>query len=93
MFHKHQDQGILMKKKVFAHELIGKEIEIISSTNKSYQGFHGVIVDETKATLKVRVQGLVKTLLKSAITFKIKGSDVVIEGSSITKRSEDRIKG
>jgi ribonuclease P protein subunit POP4 len=93
MFHKHQDQRILMKKKVFAHELIGKEIEMISSTNKSYQGIQGLIVDETKATLKVRVQGLVKTLLKSAITFKIKGSDEMIEGKSITKKPEDRIKG
>jgi len=74
-------------------ELIGKEIQIIAARNSSHLGLHGIIVDETKATIKVRVQGIIKTVLKHAITFKILSTNEVIEGKDITKRPEDRIKG
>lgn len=81
-----------MAKKVYPHELIGETIEVIDSTNKSHLRIKGKVVDETKSTLVLEVQGEMKTLLKNNITFKTE-SGQVIEGKSITKRPEDRIKG
>ncbi|MBT4651320.1 ribonuclease P protein subunit [Candidatus Woesearchaeota archaeon] len=81
------------KIKTFPHELIGQEIEIIDSTNKSELGLQGKVVDETKNILTISHEGNVKKLIKKNITFKIKSLNLIIEGMAITKRPEDRIKG
>ena len=81
----------MVSKKIFPFELIGKEITIVDSTNKSHVGLTGKIVDETKNTIKIEQRGKIKTLLKNNIKFKI--DRIVINGKSIMKRSEDRIKG
>tara|TARA_Y100000310_G_C20685139_1_gene818489 strand:- start:108 stop:347 length:240 start_codon:yes stop_codon:yes gene_type:complete len=78
-------------KKTYPHELIGREIKILESKNKDNQKIKGKIVDETKYTIKVSHQGKIKTLLKNNIKFKI--DDLIIEGKTITKRPEERIKG
>ncbi len=82
-----------MTKKVYPYELIGQEIEIIDSQNKSNLHLKGKIVDETKYTLKIIHQKKIKTLMKNNITFKIKKTNEIIEGKNITKRPEERIKG
>tara|TARA_Y100000310_G_scaffold341859_1_gene442539 strand:- start:1535 stop:1774 length:240 start_codon:yes stop_codon:yes gene_type:complete len=79
-----------MKKK-YPYELIGQKITIIKSKNKDNLKISGKIVDETKYTIKVSHQGKIKTLMKNNITFQL--NDLVIEGKTITKRSEERIKG
>ena len=73
--------------------MIGQEIEIIDSTNKSELGLQGKVVDETKNILTISHEGNVKKLIKKNITFKIKSLNLIIEGMAITKRPEDRIKG
>ena len=51
-------------------------------------------VDETKSTLIVEDEvGRTRTLLKNMITFKLIRTEQEIVGSSIVKRSEERIKG
>jgi len=80
-------------KKTYPHELIGQEIEILKSKNKDNLKLKGKIVDETKYTLKVSHRGKIKTLMKNNITFKIKNNNPPIEGKTITKRPEERIKG
>ena len=77
--------------KTYPHELIGQEIEIIDSKNKSNLHLKGKVVDETKYTIKITFQGKTKTLMKDNIVFKLK--DKIIEGKTITKRPEERIKG
>lgn len=81
-----------MVKKVYPYELIGQEMEVINSRNKSNLGLKGRIVDETKYTLKIEWQGKIKTLMKKNIKFKLKKTNKMIEGKIITKRSEERIK-
>ncbi len=81
-----------MSKNVYPHELIGKEIEVIDSKNKSNLGIKGKVVDETKNTISVFCDEETKTLMKSNITFKIKETNFIIEGKEITKRPEERIK-
>ncbi|MBI2669189.1 ribonuclease P protein subunit [Candidatus Woesearchaeota archaeon] len=69
--------------------LIGKEIEIISSTNPNIQTGKNMVLDETKFTLKVRgADQKIRTLLKNAITFRV-GSQI-LSGVKITKRPEDK---
>lgn len=81
-----------MRKKVYPHELIGEEIKIISAANRSSLHLQGRVVDETKYTLKVNCGGKVKTFLKNNITFIIQGCGRIIEGKTITKRPEERVK-
>ena len=38
---------------IFYHELIGLELEVIDSSNKSLIGISGIVIDETKKTLKI----------------------------------------
>ena len=80
-------------KNVFPHELIGQEIVIVASTNESHVGVKGKIVDETRNTLVVQSEGKQKILHKNTIRFKLKGTEEVIDGKTINKRSEDRLKG
>lgn len=84
----------MTRKKTFPHELIGEEMEIVSSTNSSYLGVCGKIIDETKETIKVRKEdGKEIVLLKNAITFKLSNTGEIISGKEITKRPEERLKG
>ena len=69
---------------------IGKEVLVKDSSNTSYVDVQGVIVDETKNTFILTVDGEKKTILKKDSTFLIEGK--VIDGNKITKRIEDRIK-
>ena len=80
-------------KKIYPYEFIGQEIKIIASKNKDNLSIQGKIVDETKYTLKVLHQGKIKTLLKNNITFQLKKTNQNIDGKTITKRPEERIKG
>lgn len=80
------------KEPPFPNELIGEEVEVITSANKHDVGIRGKIVDETKSTIKVLSHGVVKTLLKNIITLKMLPSGKIISGENISRRPEDRIK-
>lgn len=82
-----------MKKTVFPHELIGEEVMIIAATNPSLVGVTGKVVDETKATLRVLQDGMFKTILKNAIVLKLLRTGKIIDGKTLLKRPEDRLKG
>ena len=81
-----------MSKKIFPYELIGKEIEVVEATNQSNVGIKGMVIDETKVTLKVEDNNKIKILLKKNITFKIKNTGQVIDGKIIAKQPEERLK-
>ena len=78
-----------MKKTLYPHELIGEEVEVISSSNESQIGIKGKVINETKSTLNING----KVLLKNSITIKHLSSGEVSHGQEIAKRPEDRIKG
>lgn len=84
----------MTRKEVFPHELIGEEIEVITSKNKSNLGIKGKIIDETKETITVsQDHGKEVVLMKQIITFKLMKSGKIISGEVIAKRPEDRLKG
>jgi len=75
--------------KSFKGELIGSEIEDVGSKNNTLVGLKGIVIDETKNTITIQNKDI-KKLLKSHITIKIDGE--VVEGKTLQKRPEDRIK-
>jgi ribonuclease P protein subunit POP4 len=87
-----------MLKKSFPHELIGKEILVVNSTNSSQIGMRGKIVDETKSVLVVELEGKSgkekqnKTLLKKSIVFRLGADGPVLEGKDLAQRPEERMK-
>lgn len=72
-------------------EFIGQEVEVISSHEASYTG---VVVDETKNTFVIRRQGREVTVPKDhrEFQFTYQGEKVLLQGSEIQHRPEDRIK-
>ncbi|MBU2637545.1 MAG: ribonuclease P protein subunit [Nanoarchaeota archaeon] len=77
------------------HELIGLEIEVVAAKNKSLVGRKGVILDETRDTLKIKEKTKEITMMKNAIVFRtqVGGNTVEIDGSCLAGRPEDRAKG
>lgn len=71
-------------------ELIGKNIKIIKSNNKSLIGLKGFVIDESKNLLSVETNGKIRKIIKDQCIFDVEGKE--IEGRKITKRPEERIK-
>ncbi len=78
--------------RAYARELIGERIEVVHSTQKQLAGLQGKIVDETKSTITLEHDGKTKRLLKNTITFRLQSSGEVIDGKTLRRRSEERIK-
>ncbi len=70
---------------------LAREIEVIGSRDPSLVGVTGMIVEETRRTLRVRTIGGEVTLPKDVIKFTIDSEEVEIDGASVTQRPEDRI--
>ncbi len=78
------------------HELIGLEVEIISSNDPTHKGVIGRILDETRNTLLIETRSRRGVRIPKDIStflFKIPdGRKVLVEGHIIVGRSEDRLK-
>lgn len=84
----------MVRKEIFPHELIGEEMEVVDSKNKSNIGIRGKIIDETRETIKVNQDnGKEVVLMKNIITFKLLSTGKIISGEQIARRPEDRLKG
>ncbi|HXV45623.1 MAG TPA: ribonuclease P protein subunit [Nitrososphaera sp.] len=78
---------------VLVHEIVGLGAKIVESTDPTLQGISGTIVLETKNTISVRVDSLVKQIAKKAakkIEVKTDSGVCFISGSSMIGRPEDR---
>lgn len=76
------------------HELIGLHAHIVDSTNPSAIGLNGEIINETKSTLVLQTATGQKMIQKqhNKWKFALGSQDIIIDGSLISKRPEDRIK-
>jgi ribonuclease P protein subunit POP4 len=81
-----------MEKNLRKGELIGRNIEITGSKNKSTSGLEGKIINETKNTITIKTKKGKKTIIKSQITFKMKNNGSTIIGEEISVSPEERIK-
>lgn len=80
------------------HELLGLDIEIISSTDPGVEGLKGVVVDETEKTLRIYSPDTdkVRTVFKLGNVFKFRlpetNETVVVMGDQIIGRPGERAK-
>lgn len=76
------------------HDLIGLDVKVVDSINKSLIGLNGKIVDETKNSIEIERDEKVKKIIKSQAVFEIEleGQAYHIDGRLLVGRPEDRIK-
>ncbi|RLI86718.1 MAG: ribonuclease P protein subunit [Archaeoglobales archaeon] len=79
---------------ILAHEWIGLNVEVVKSPNPCEVGIEGVVVDETKNTLKIDTEKGLKTVIKRGRTFRVRfaGKVLDVSGDLINFRPEERIK-
>ncbi|HXG73210.1 MAG TPA: ribonuclease P protein subunit [Candidatus Nitrosotenuis sp.] len=76
------------------NELIGLQAQVAESTNKSLVGLEGKIIDETKYMLTLQTARGLKMIPKqhNIWKFTLSGQDLLIDGNTIAKRPEDRLR-
>ncbi len=76
------------------HELIGLSVEIIDSTDPTMKNLKGRIINESKNTFTIEVSGKRKMIPKEicAFRFELKDDFVVVQGSTLIGRPQERIK-
>jgi ribonuclease P protein subunit POP4 len=70
--------------------LLGKQVEVIQSSNRYEVGIKGLVIEDTKNTIKVRAENGVKILIKNSIILMI--NDKKIDGNLLIGKEEERIK-
>lgn len=85
---------MITPKNITRHELIGLEVRVVESTDPTLKDIHGKVIDETKNTLTVEVNGKRKVVPKGVCTFLFKLGSMVVEvrGRVLLGRPQDRIK-
>ncbi|TLZ60653.1 MAG: ribonuclease P protein component 1 [Methanobacteriota archaeon] len=75
------------------HELIGRSVAVVQSTDPSLVGIRGFVIDETRNTLLVEAAGREKRVPKhgARFWFDVQGG-VEVDGDEILFRPEDRVK-
>jgi ribonuclease P protein subunit POP4 len=80
---------------ILRHELIGLTVKVSEATNQSVRGLRGVVVDETKNTLKIHSARGTRMIPKHVATFRFKLPDgilVDVDGRRLVARPESRLK-
>lgn len=79
---------------IIKHELIGLHIKIADSKNKANIGLTGKIINETKYTLTIKTAKGNKMVFKKTIKIELKKNNkkILVDGSLLIRRPEDRVK-
>ena len=85
---------MITPKNIIKHELIGLDVEITKSKNKSLVGLKGKITDETKNMFVIKSKGVEKKIIKKENTFKIFTGEKWVEiiGELMVSKPEKRTK-
>ena len=85
---------MITQQNIFNHELVGLSAEVLESKNPASIGLSGKIIDETKSMLILETIRGVKMITKehNKWSFSFDGEVFTLDGSTISKRPEDRIK-
>lgn len=84
----------ITRENLVAHELVGLNVEVLSSPDPTLLGVSGEVVYETKNTIHVLSKGRSKVLPKKNVSLKVRlpsSEDALLDGSLIVGRPEDRI--
>ncbi len=68
---------------------LSRTLEVIDSTDPTLVGVSGMVMDETRRTIRVNAGSKDITIAKDTIIFTIE--DEEIDGSAVGQRTEDRI--
>ena len=77
------------------HELIGLNVEVITSSDQNMVGLQGEVIDETKNMLVIAPKEQRIIIPKKDCHFRFKlptGELVDVDGRMLTKKTENRIK-
>lgn len=80
---------------IIQHEFIGLKVKVVKSSNPSYVGISGKIIDETRNTFVILQDGKRKTVIKDQAVFQFTFPDatiVEIDGKVLVGRPEERLK-
>lgn len=81
--------------RIVQQEFIGLNTEVVRSSNPTYVGISGRVIDETRNVLVIMHQNKQKAIVKNTAVFHFTmpdGTVVEINGKVIVGRPEDRIK-
>ncbi|NPV50478.1 MAG: hypothetical protein HPY60_04680 [Candidatus Methanofastidiosum sp.] len=70
--------------------LLGKKVEVIQSSNRYEVGIKGLVIEDTKNTIKIRTENGVKIVIKNNIILMV--NDRKIDGNLLIGKEEERIK-
>ena len=75
------------------HEFTGLDTKVISSSNSQVIGLNGTIINETKSMFTLNTEKGTKMIpkLTNDWGFSIKGKNLIVKGTTITKRPHERI--
>ena len=76
---------------VYNNNWLGKTLNVISSLDNTLVGRQGMVVDESQKTITIKEDGKMVKLGKARIKFTITDSDVVIDGTMVGQRPENRV--
>jgi len=84
----------MKEKKLARDELIGRTVTIKNCSDPKWENITGTILDETKNMFLLKVDEGQKKISKKIAKFQfiIDGEKIIIDGSKILYRPEDRIK-
>lgn len=70
--------------------LLGKQVEVKQSSNRYEVGIKGLVIEDTRNTIKVRTENGVKTLIKNNIILIVNNKE--INCNLLIGKEEERIK-
>ena len=73
-------------------QLIGLKIKIVDAKNSANKNIEGMIINETKNTIKVQTNKETKTLIKKDVTIQFIDKQLNVVGELLVGRPEERIK-
>ncbi|MBL6732694.1 MAG: ribonuclease P protein subunit [Candidatus Poseidoniaceae archaeon] len=76
---------------VYNNNWLGKTLNVISSLDNTLVGRQGMVIDESQKTITIKEDGKMVKLGKASIKFTITDSDVVIDGTMVGQRPENRV--
>ena len=79
---------------IIKEEFIGKHVCVKECSDPTFNKVSGIIIDETKNTFLIKTKNKKKMIAKNSALFEIefKGTKVLIKGSRLIFRPEDRTK-
>ena len=75
---------------IYNSNWLGSLLRVVSSPDSTLVDRQGLVIDETKNTIKLLEDGNEVIFGKSSIKFTIDNSDVVIDGALVGQRPENR---